>query len=76
MTGRTLLDDKQYVKALRSTLDFLHREGRIRNSTLRKLTGLTYDQAVKLFARATASGVLERHGVTSGTHYVLPVKPT
>ena len=71
MAGRTL-DDEEYAKALRSTLDFLHREDRITNSKLRKLTGLTADQAVTLFARATASGVLERRGVTSGTHYVLP----
>ena len=31
-----------------------------------------YDQAIKFFARATATGVLERRGVSRGTHYVLP----
>ena len=76
MNWRTLLDDEQYAEALRSTLDFLHGEDSITNSKLRKLTGLTSDQGVTLFARATASGVLERRGVKSGTHYVLPVKPT
>ena len=70
--GRSSLSDEQYVKALRSTLDFLRREGRIKNSGLRTLTGLNYDQAIKFFARATAAGVLERRGVSAGTHYVLP----
>ena len=74
--GRSSLGDEQYVKALRSTLDFLRRGGRVKNSALRTLTGLNYDQAVKFFARATASGTLERRGVAAGTHYVLPsVKP-
>ena len=72
MNWRTLLDDEQYAKALHSTLDFLRREDRITNSKIRTLTGLNYDQAIKFFARATATGVLERRGVAAGTHYVLP----
>ena len=76
LKGRTSLDDGQYAKALRSTLDFLRREEEVTNSKLRTLTGLNYDQAIKFFTRATGSGVLARRGVAGGTHYVLPqVKP-
>jgi len=69
--GRTGLDDEAYRKALRVMLKFLRQEGRITNRKLRLLTGLNCDQAVKCFERARSSGVLERRGQTSGTHYVL-----
>ena len=49
LKGRTSLDDGQYAKALRSTLDFLRREEGVTNSKLRTLTGLNYDQAIKFF---------------------------
>ena len=55
---------------------FLLREGKIKNSQLRTLTGLEYDQAISFFNAALGLGLLVRKGRRSGTHYVLPGETT
>lgn len=70
--GRTGLTDDEYRDALRKVLPFVAEEGRVTNSRVRWLTGLNYDQVIKLFNRAVEEGSLLRKGRAAGTHYVLP----
>ncbi len=72
MSGhRTSLTEAEFLRALNEVKRHLRQEQSIRNTSLRDLTGLNYDQAIKFFNRAIAQGVLTRRGKASGTHYVL-----
>jgi hypothetical protein len=66
----TKLDDMNYQTTLKRAIAHLRAGGRLTNTTLRAAAEVTYDQAIYFFARAVAEGVLERHGKSSGTHYV------
>ncbi len=66
-----LLTDSQYSECLFATLDYLKHHGSIRNRQLRAVTGITYDQAISFFKRATNESHVMRRGISSGTHYVL-----
>ena len=68
---RTLLTEAEFLRALNEVKRHLRQEQSIRNTSLRDLTGLNYDQVIKFFNRAIEEGVLERRGKGSGTHYVL-----
>jgi hypothetical protein len=68
--GRTSLSEEQYDASLAKVRTHLQREGRVTNRTLRSLTGLNYDQAIKFFNFAVERGVLIRRGRASGIHYV------
>ncbi len=68
---RTLLTEAEFLRALNEVKRHLRQEQSIRNTSLRDLTGLNYDQAIKFFNRAIEEGVLARRGKASGTHYVL-----
>jgi DNA-binding IclR family transcriptional regulator len=52
-------------------LRHLATEPEINNRTLRRLTGLNYDQAIKFFARMVEEGMIVRLGRASGTRYLL-----
>ena len=72
MSGhRTSLTEAEFLRALNEVKRHLRQEQSIRNTSLRDLTGLNYDQAIKFFNRAIEERVLARRGKTSGTHYVL-----
>jgi|GEM_PF-2013764 len=66
-----LLTDIQYAECLSASLTYLKRHGSIRNRQLRAVTGITYDQAISFFKRATNENHVMRRGTSSGTHYVL-----
>ncbi len=65
-----LLTDSQYAKCLSTTLAYLKQHGSIRNRQLRAETGITYDQAISFFKRATDELHVHRRGTSGGTHYV------
>jgi hypothetical protein len=67
--GRTALSDLQYKSALKIALRCVDAGSRLTNTTLRKATGLNYDQAIKLFSRAVIDGTLRRWGKAAGTSY-------
>ena len=69
-----LLPESQYADCLSATLAYLKEHGSIRNRQLRAVTGITYDQAISFFKRATAEHHVTRHGTASGTHYMLSVE--
>jgi hypothetical protein len=55
-----------------AALGFLKTNPSIRNSKLREITGVEYDQAITFFNRAILEKSLVRKGHSSGTHYILP----
>ena len=69
-SSRTALSDSEYRRAVSEVVRHLSQNSSIRSTSLRELTGLNYDQAVKFFNRAIDEGVLVRRGKASGTHYV------
>lgn len=66
-----LLSDNQYSECLAAARSYLQQHGSIRNRQLRAVTGLTYDQAISFFKRATTEYQIVRLGTSSGTHYIL-----
>jgi hypothetical protein len=62
-------DDQSLLKALRFCKDILDANENIKNSTLRKCSGMSYDEAIAFFKLATAQGFLLREGTSSGTTY-------
>lgn len=66
-----LLTDSQYAECLAASIAYLKQHGSIRNRQLRAVTGITYDQAISFFKRATNESQVMRRGTSSGTHYVL-----
>jgi hypothetical protein len=68
---REQLTDKQYQHGWKIVEDYLRKRPSIRNRQFREITGLSYDQAINFFKRATTERRLERVGHASATHYVL-----
>jgi hypothetical protein len=54
-----------------AALVFLKTNLSIRNSKLRELTGIEYDQAITFFNRAILEKILVHKGHSSATHYIL-----
>lgn len=67
----TTLSQKEYERCLDQTVGFLKANPSIRNSKLREITGIEYDQAIFFFNKAIKDGVLVRKGHSGGTHYTL-----
>ena len=70
----TRLNDAQFTRCWTVAQAFLTKKGRIRNSELRAIANIGYDQAIDFFSRAMKEKRLERLGVASATHYVFPEK--
>ena len=70
-TRRTSPTEADFLCALTKVKQHLRMNHSIRNTSLRELTGLNYDQAIRFFNRAIGEGVLVRRGKAAGTHYVL-----
>ena len=68
---RTKLSEETFSRCMDTTLFFLQTNPSIRNSKLREITGIEYDQAITFFNRAILENKLLRKGHSSGTHYVL-----
>jgi hypothetical protein len=65
-----MLSDRDYKKTLVTCRQLLRAGETLKNQSLRKATGLNYDQGIRFFNRAIGDGVLVRLGTGSGTHYV------
>lgn len=65
------MSESSYLVARAMVLRHLATQPGINNRTLRRLTGLNYDQAIKFFARMVEEGAMVRLGRASGTRYVL-----
>jgi hypothetical protein len=70
--SRTKLSDATFTRCMDAVLVFLETNPSIRNSKLREITGIEYDQAITFFNRAILEKTLLRKGHSSGTHYILP----
>jgi hypothetical protein len=70
--SRTKLSEETFTRCIDAALVFLKTNPSIRNSKLREITGIEYDQAITFFNRAILEKTLLRKGHSSGTHYVLP----
>ena len=70
--SRTRLSEKTFTRCMDAALVFLKTNPSIRNSKLREITGVEYDQAITFFNRAILEKSLVRKGRSSGTHYILP----
>jgi predicted HTH transcriptional regulator len=63
---------KEEIKKVRSlVLRYLQDHDHITNGLLRKLSGITYDQAIHFFAEMIKEDLIERVGITSGIRYIL-----
>ena len=69
--GSTQLDDADFERCWIQISEFLSSHESVRNSKVRQVTGINYDQALKFFTRAMKEGKLERKGRKSSTHYTL-----
>ena len=69
---RTRLSDVKFGECLRIAKAHLRSEASIRNSKIRELSGIGYDQAISFFNRAILEGHLIRQGSGGSTSYVLP----
>ena len=67
-----MLNDADFERCWTQVSEFLSSNESIRNSKLRQISGINYDQAVRFFNRAVGEGKLERRGQRGGTHYTLP----
>lgn len=65
------LSGEKFTRCMEAALDYLKTNTSIRNSKLREITGIEYDQAITFFNLAIDAKILVRHGQSSGTHYVL-----
>ena len=70
--SRTKLSEETFTRCMDAALGFLKTNPSIRNSKLREITGVEYDQAITFFNRAILEKSLVRKGHSSGTHYILP----
>ncbi len=64
--------EETFRRCIGAALVFLKTNPSIRNSKLREITGIEYDQAIIFFNRAIQEKILVRKGHASGTHYILP----
>lgn len=63
---------KEEIRKVRSlVLSYLQDHDHITNGLLRKLSGITYDQAIHFFGEIIKEDLIERVGTTSSTRYIL-----
>jgi hypothetical protein len=74
--SRTKLSEETFTRCMDTALVFLRTNPSIRNSKLREITGIEYDQAITFFNRAILEKCLVRKGHASATHYILPSRST
>ena len=55
--------------------DYVWENGSITNQECRRLLGVNYDEAIKIFNAMCILGTLRRTGTTSGTKYVMGDRP-
>ena len=72
--SRTRLSEETFERCMDAALVFLKANPSIRNSKLRELTGIGYDQAISFFNRAILAKRLVRNGHSSATNYTLPAR--
>ena len=65
------ISESEFETALGPVRQYIIQHGSIRNSELRELTGLDYDQAIRFFYIAVSRRFLQRVGRYSGTRYIL-----
>jgi len=68
----TILSEEQIDAVWAQVCEYLKSQSSIRNSELRSLTGIDYDQAIYFFNTMTNRGKLVRTGKSSGTRYTMP----
>lgn len=56
---------------IETVLKYVKRNGKIANRDCRQILGISYDETIFLLGGMCKSGLLERQGASSGTHYVL-----
>lgn len=66
----TTLDEESYQSVYGLVMSYLSSQPEITNRGLRKLSGITYDQAINFFRRVCAEGHLQRIGKSASTRYV------
>lgn len=69
---KTTLSEREYADALQAACAFLDEGGWLTNTVIRQRAGLTYDQAIRFFKRATDAGALVREGKAQATRYRRP----
>jgi hypothetical protein len=62
------------LKHLEMILKYVAERGSITNRECRQLTGLSYDQGIKIGSAMCTLGMLKKHGEGSVTKYILPPK--
>ena len=68
--SRSSLSAAEYAQCVQIAADYVARNKSISNRELREAAGISYDQAIYFFKRATEEKRLFRKGKGSGTHYV------
>jgi hypothetical protein len=61
------------LRHLQVVLDYTRQEGAITNRSFRSLTGLSYDQAIKVFHALCNMGMLQKVGDGPTTKYIIPM---
>jgi len=64
--------EKITVTHLKKIMDYVEKNGSITNRECRALTGLSYDQGIKLGTALVLLGMLRKEGAGSTTKYVIP----
>jgi len=63
---------KEKIKSVKILVQhYLQNNEYITNSMLRKISGITYDQAIHFFGEMIKEDLLDRIGTTSSTRYIL-----
>ncbi len=68
---KTRLSDEEYIRIQRYVCDYLTSNGSISNQELRKISDITYDQAVFFFNKALQKDMLLKVGRGAGTRYMI-----
>jgi hypothetical protein len=69
----TRLSERTYQRCLQKMISYLDSNAFIRNRDIRRIAGITYDQAIAFFNRAVAEKRVKREGISSGTRYRMHV---
>ena len=72
--AKLALEEKEFASIMSIVRGYLRENGSIKNSQLRELTRLNYDQVTWFFNTAVSRGLLIRRGRTGGTHYMRPAR--
>lgn len=70
----TILLDADLSRAVKLVQTYLETNPSITNRSLREISGINYDQAIRVFRCMVDEGKLIKEGKSSGTKYSLPRK--